>query len=201
MSINTQNKLLRDAATAVEAKLTPETRQAYDKIVVSGMQVALNKGLEGMMAGLEKRGDPIRDAAQGAVNLVFMLRAEATGRMPEQAMVPASYTLLLQALSFIEEAKIAEIDRDTLTKATKTWTNTVFDRFRISPAMLNRAKESVDGVMNDPFKMEMLNLATGYTKDPRAPQPLGPVVTERLPMNRRERRRERRAAVRAGSGR
>jgi hypothetical protein len=114
-------------------------------------------------------------------------------------MVPASYTLMLQALAFIEEAGIATIDVEALTKATKTWTNTVFDRFRISPAMLNQAREQVQGIMNDPIKMDMLNLATGYTKDPRAPQPLEQV--EPPPMNRRERRRERRAAVRAGSGR
>lgn len=195
MSINTKNKLIRDAAEGLEASIAPQFKEAYDRIVVGGMQAAVNGGLKGMMAGLEKRGDPIRDAAQGAVNLVFMLRLNAAGRMPEQAMVPASYTLMLQALTFIEEAKIATIDQAALTKATKVWTNTVFDRFRISPSQFNRAGEQVKGILNDPGKMEMLNLQTGFLKDPRAVQP-----TETLaaapPMNRRQRR----AARAAGRG-
>lgn len=200
MSINTTNKLLRQAAEGIEAQLAPEVRNAYERLVTGGMQIALNRGLDGMMAGIDKRGDPIRDAAQGAVNLVFLMRMQAKGAVPEQAMVPASYTLMLQALTFIEEAKIATIDVKALTKATKTWTNTVFDRFRISPAMLNQAREQVQGIMADPTKMAMLDLATGYTKDPRAPQPLEPVVAARPPMNRQDRRRERRAAAR-GAGR
>lgn len=172
MSITTKNKMLQASAAEIEGQLTPQTRQAYDKIVLAGMKVALNKGLDGMLGGLEKRGDPIRDAAQGAVNLVFMLRMQATGRMPEQAMVPASYTLMLQALAFIEEAKIATIGPEEISRATHVWTNTIFARSKISPQMLERAASEVNGIVSNPTKMEQLNLATGYVKDPRAGTPM-----------------------------
>jgi hypothetical protein len=192
--ITSKNKLLTGSAAQIEAQIAPEFRDAYDKIVVSGMKVALNKGLEGMLGGLEKRGDPIRDAAQGAVNLVFMLRMQATGVMPEQAMVPASYVLMLQALAFIEEAGISKIGTEQLTKATHTWTNTIFARSKISPQMLERSASEVRGIMSDPTKMEQLNLVTGYVRDPRAGTPMEMPVAQPPRMNRRQRR----AAKRAG---
>lgn len=195
-----KNKLLQDATAGVSGQIAPEFRQAYDKIVDAGMQVAMNKGLQGMLGGIEKRGDPIRDAAQGAVNLVFMLRMKATGQMPEQAMVPASYTLMLQALAFIEEAGIATIGEAELTRATHVWTNTIFARANISPAMLRQGAQQVSGLLNDPNKVEMLNLATGYSRDPRAPQPLGRPMETPPPMNRRDRRRARRARKRGAKG-
>lgn len=192
--ITSKNKLLTGSAAQIEAQIAPEFRDAYDKIVVSGMRVALNKGLEGMLGGLEKRGDPIRDAAQGAVNLVFMLRMQATGRMPEQAMVPASYTLMLQALAFIEEAGIATIGTEQLNKASHVWTNTIYARSRISPKMYERMASEVYTIMSDPTKMEQLNLVTGYVRDPRAGTPMEMPVAQPPRMNRRQRR----AAKRAG---
>ncbi len=195
-----KNQLLQNASATIEAQIAPEFRQAFDKIVDAGMRVAMNRGLDGMLGGIEKRGDPIRDAAQGAVNLVFLLRMQATGYMPEQAMVPASYVLMVQALAFIEEAQIATIGTEELTRATRVWTNTIFSRAKISPAMLQQGAQHVKGIMDDPAKMEMLNLATGYTKDPRAPQPLDMPTESPPPMNRRERRRARRARKRGAKG-
>ena len=192
-----KNKLLQDSQAAIEAQIAPQFKEAYNKIVSAGMKVAMNKGLDGMLGGIEKRGDPIRDAAQGAVNLVFMLRMQATGRMPEQAMVPASYTLMIQALAFVEEAGIAPIGEPEITKATRVWTNTIFDRAKISPNMLRKGAEEVSGILKDPVKVEMLNLATGYSRDPRMPEPLGQ-STEAPPMNRRARRAAMRAKNKGG---
>lgn len=192
--INTGNKLLRQASEAIEAKLTPENRGNYDKIVVAGMQAAIAKGLNGMMAGIVKYKDPIQACALGAVNLVLLLRGHAVGHMPEQAMVPASYTLMLQALSFCEEAKIVKIGVPELDRATRLWTNTIFSRMRISPANLSQMATMANGIMNDPGKMQMIHLHTGYARDPRAPQPMEEMAPVAAPMNRRARR----AAARAG---
>lgn len=194
--ITTKNRLLAQSSKAIEEGLDPSTKSAFDKIVEAGMKVALNSGLQGMLGGLEKRGDPVRDAAQGAVNLVLLLRMRATGRMPEQAMVPASYVLMLQALAFIEEAGIAEIDEETLTRATKVWTNTVFARSKISPAMLKQGAERVSSILNDPVKVEQLNLATGYSRDPRTPShmemPQARPAARPTKLTRSQRRRARR---------
>lgn len=192
--INTGSRLLRQASESIEAKLTPETKDAYNRIVVAGMQAAIARGLDGMMAGITKYKDPIQACALGAVNLVFLLRGHAIGRMPEQAMVPASYTLMLQALSFVEEAKIAKIGPDELDRATRLWTNTVFSRMGVTPKKLSMAADRTSAIMNDPAKMAKLHLQTGYTRDPMAPQPMEAMAEAPPPKNRRERR----AAARAG---
>lgn len=194
-----QNKLLQSAIDGVEAQLTPENRANYDKIVTAGLQAALHRGIDGMMAGIKKYPDPVQAAAVGSVNLVLLLAAHTQGGpMPKEALVPASYTLMCQALAFIEEAKMATIDEATLVKATKLWTNTIFSRFKITPQKLQALADGVQDVVNNPGKVEMLNRHTGYAKDPRASTPMqdNTPAPAAPPMNRRQRRRAARAAGR-----
>lgn len=188
MGIRTKNRLLRQAVENVEANLEPKNRQNYDRLVTAGMQAAVDKDGGGILAGIVKYKDPVQAAAVGAVQLVFMLRGHATGKVPEQAMIPAAYTLMMQALAFIEDAKLAKIGPDEITWATRVWMNTVFTRFGIPPAALERQKKAAEGIINNPARLERLHLLTGYTVDPRAPRPMEEPAAPPPKMNRRARR-------------
>lgn len=192
------NKLLQAAITAREALIAPQYKDAYNRIVAAGMKAALHRGVDGMMAGIQKYPNPIQACAIGSVTLTLMLQAHATGHMPPEAIVPASYTLMCQALAFCEEAGLVKIDEPTLAHATSLWANNVFAKMRIPPARLDSLRSQALGVMNDPGKMEIINRHTGYARDPNASTPMeAPAVT--APMNRQERRRARRAAARGGT--
>lgn len=171
MAILLNNKILAAAEQAVEAKLLPDNKQDYMKIVVSGMNVARDKGPDGILSGLARRKDPIGDCAIGAINLVFLMSKQSKGVMPMKAMVPAAMTLMLQALDLVDKAKIAKVGAPELDRATHVFMNHLYKILGITPQMLQGAASKVHGIMQDPSAMEKINLRAGVVKDPRASTP------------------------------
>lgn len=171
MPILLENKILQAAERQVESGLTPDNRDDYMKIVVAGMRLSLDKGPEGILAGLKRSRDPVHDAAVGSVNLVLLMQKQSRGTMPIKAMVPASMTLMLQALDFCEKARITKITPKKLDRATLIWRNQIFGAARITPDVLKSAAAKAHGVMQDPAQMDTLARRTGVVKDPRASEP------------------------------
>lgn len=172
------NTLLQQAEDKVETGLTADNRVNYNKIVVAGMHVALDKGPEGIMASLGKSKDPIADAAKGAISLVLILRKQAKGVMPLKAMVPAAMTLMLKALDFADRSKIVPVGEAELVRATHIFTDTIFARFGITKQGLANAATKVHAITQDPEAMAKINLKSGLTRHPDAavptPIPAGP---------------------------
>lgn len=172
MAILLDNKILEAAEAELEKQLLPEVREDYMKIVVAGMQAALHGGVEGMLAArLRKTKDPIGECARGAINLVVLLGHQSRGHMPTKAMIPASMTLMLQALDVVDRAKIAPVGRDQLVQATHIWSNRVMTVFKIPPQMLNKMADMSHKVMTNPTQMEMIKRRAGLVRDPRASTP------------------------------
>lgn len=188
------------AVAAVEATMNPEVRKDYDKIVATGLQWGVKNGSAGLLASLTQSRDPVRDCAIGAINAVFkFISGVSRGTMPQVPGVYASKSLMYLALDFADRAGIVDVGVPEVEKAERLWANGIFTAFGITPKTLSRGAEEVKGILNDPGRLEQLNLATGYLKDPRAAQPLEmtmgqPAEQPARPMNRRERR----AAARAG---
>ena len=91
--------------------------------------------------------------------------------MPVRAMVPAAFTLMLQALDLVSRANIAKVGPDELARATHVFSNRLFTALHITPAVLHNMATHVHGVMSDPTKMEVVNRRAGVVKDPRASTP------------------------------
>lgn len=165
------NPLLQKTESQIETNLTPENRDNFNKIVVAGMHVALDKGPNGLMGSFAQSKDPIADAAKGAVSLVLILRKQARGVMPVQAMVPAAMSLMLRALDFIDRSKIAAIGQPELVRATHIFTDFIFARLGITKAGLANAATKVHGITQDPSAMAAINLKAGVTRHPMAATP------------------------------
>lgn len=165
------NALLQQTESQIEGNLTPENRANFNKIVVAGMHVALDKGPNGLMGTLASSKDPISDAAKGAVSLVLILRKQAHGVMPLKAMVPAAMSLMLRALDFIDRSKIAPIAEPELVRATHIFTDFIFARLGITKAGLANAAAKVHGITQDPSAMQAINLKAGLTRHPMAATP------------------------------
>lgn len=173
------NPLLQQAEDKVESGLTPDNKANYDKIVLAGMHIGLDKGPSGILASLAKSKDPIADAAKGAVSLVIILRKQAKGVMPMRAAVPAAMTLMLKALDFVDRSKIAPVGQPDLVRATHIFTDTIFARFGITKQGLANAANKVHALTQDPQAMAKINMKAGITRHPDAatptPLPGGPV--------------------------
>jgi hypothetical protein len=151
-----QNPLLRQVAERIETNVGGgQGREDYLKIVVAGMRAAIG-GPKPMLANLKGRPDPVKDCAVGAVNLVLFLRNLSKGTMPPVAMIMATMTLMLQALDFADQAGIVKVGEKELDRATHIFTNMIFPALGISPEMLNKAAGQVNGLTQDPAKLEAI---------------------------------------------
>jgi hypothetical protein len=164
--------ILATAERKIETQLDPGNRENYMRIVVAGMRAGLARGPDGILAHLRKSPDPVRDAARGAVNLALLLRRETKqGVMPLKAMVPAALTLMLHALDFVARTKLATVDNAALVRATHVFTNTLFQKLGITPAMLQKASAQVHAVTANPVSMQAVNLKLGAVQHPNAATP------------------------------
>ena len=173
MSILLNNKLLQAAEQKVEAGLTPKNRENYMKIVVAGLRTALDQGPNGIMASLKKSRDPVSDAAVGAINLVLLMSKQSRGTMPPEALVPAAMTLMLQALDFVDKARITKVTAKKLNRATQIFADRMFAAFKITPAQLKAAGSKVQSLMQDPANRDIIARRGGVMQDPRASAPTG----------------------------
>lgn len=171
MSILKRNKFLQGAEAAVAAKLLPTTKSAYDKIVVAGMKASMHGDINSMLAKLLNSKDPVRDCAAGAISLVMILSQQAKGHMPVEAMIPASTTLMLQALDFAEKAKLLTVGPEELDRGAKLQGNIWLHLGKITPDKLQAMAVKTHGIMQDPTQMEMVARRAGVVKDPRAGTP------------------------------
>lgn len=168
-----RNKLLMATEQKIESSLLEDTRAAYDKIIVAGMKVGLADGREGILAGLVKSKDPLKDSARGAINIVLLLRKQSRDTMPAKAIPPAAMTLMLQALDFADRAGIVKIGPKQLTQATRHFTNYIFECFKITLPMLQKMGVRTNQLMNDPTSMEKIGRRAGLVKVPEASTPSG----------------------------
>jgi hypothetical protein len=162
------NPLLQTMENQLEAKLTPQNRNDYNKVVVAGLHIALANGPNSFMAKLNHSADPIGDCAKGAVALLLIMRRESRGVLPMQAGIPAGVTLMLHGLDFIDHAGIVKIAEPELVRATTQFTNQLFFRLGISPQMLQQATARVHQIVQDPDAMSKINLKAGLTQHPDA---------------------------------
>lgn len=161
-----KDSILQAAEQKVESQLLPATKDAYMRIVVTGMQAAMAGGANSMVAKLRGSKDPMGDAARGAVSLVILMSHQAKGVMPPQAIPPAAATLMFQALDFLEKSSVIKITEDNVAAAMHLQANFLLAKFKVTPQMLQAAAANVHKVMQDPTAMEKINRKSGVVKAP-----------------------------------
>lgn len=165
------NPLLQQMEAGIEAKLTPANKADYDKIVIAGLHIALDRGPQGFMAKLHDSADPIGDAAKGSVNLMLIMKKQARGQWPEEAGIPAAYTLMLRGLDFIDHSGVVKIGAPELARAIHLFSNQLFWRIGLTPKMLQTVTERVHAIVQNPDDMQKLNLKNGLSRHPDAAIP------------------------------
>jgi hypothetical protein len=153
----------------IERNLTSDNRPNYDKIVVAGMHLALDKGPQGLLAQLHNSRDPITDAAKGAVSLMLVMRSQAHGVMPMKAAVPAAMTLLLKALDFLERSGVIAVNQAVLERASTIFSDYLLARFGISREGLATAARRVNLLVQDPAAVKQMQIKAGMIPHPGAP--------------------------------
>lgn len=170
-SVSQSQPLLQQAELKIESQLTPEVKDNYLKIVVAGMKAGMAGGPDSIMAKLRDSKNVVADCAKGAIGLVMILRSQAKGIMPMNAMIPAAATLMLKALSFAEQMGLAKIGTPEIENAMRIFNDTFLGKLGVTPPMMQHAMKKVDQLSQDPVAMEMMKRKAGFVKHPEASEP------------------------------
>lgn len=150
-----KNELLQQAEAKVEQTVPPDQQSAYQRIVVAGMKVLYSKQThDAIIVGLKDSKEPLVDAAKGAVGLVMTLYRESKGTMPVKAMIPASMTLLLQALDYLDSTGILAIGKPEIETATRAFMDTLMPQLGMTPDRTKQMLGQFQGVVKDQGKMQ-----------------------------------------------
>lgn len=139
MEGKTKNQLLMNVEQQVSAKVPPEQKERFEKIVLAGMKVMYSPETSEMMQSqLKKEGDPTENAGEGAAKLFGILMHESKGTMPMAAAIPAMQVLLCEGLDFMEQAGLIQVTNDVIAEATKAMMGYILQMVGVKKEQMNQ---------------------------------------------------------------
>ena len=157
-----QNQMLQKARANIDAKVKPQDKNAYDRIVLAGMKIMFDKSMnQTLLQGLQNAPDKIAMAAEGIVGILGLLYKESRNTMPVTPMIMAGMSLLIEALAFMEEAGIVQVDPAALDKATQHYMDTLLPKLGINQQTMTNVLNKTQQTVQDPQKMAMIQQNMG----------------------------------------
>lgn len=156
-----QNKMIIQAEAAVDAKVPPADKAAYEKIVIAGMKVMFSKEThQQLIQGLKEAEDPMQTVADGVIGVLLLLFKQSQEKMPMTPMIFAGQSLLMEALDFMEGANMIEVTPDLLAQATQMYLEALLPKV-YGPQALQEALGKTQAIMSDTQKMAEYKQSSG----------------------------------------
>lgn len=155
------NSIVKQVETKIESQLPDGVRANVQKIVVAGLKYAMKDGADGLLGHLKGSQDPVGDIVKGVIAIIGLLRKAARGAMPQNAMIPAAFILVLQGLDFAERAGILKVTNEEVNTATKLFANTLLPHLGVTPEKMGQMAGTATQIMNDPMKAGQMQAALG----------------------------------------
>lgn len=143
MAAQSKNPLLVQIEQAITAKVAPEMRNAFNKIVLAGMKLMYAPQTEKMLRQQINSGEPPQAAGQGAAKVVGLLLAKSKGTAPFKAMIPAGIMLTCEALDFMEKAGKAQLTPELVSQAVQEFGSAVLQVIGVTPDKLDQVMSQV----------------------------------------------------------
>lgn len=158
-----KNPMLQQSMASIEKSVTD--RESFDRIVKAGDKVIYNQEMfKKLVQGIDEAEDPIKEVADGMVGILGLLYQKSRNTMPITPMVQAGMALLIDALDFLEQAGMAEVGPDELSRATRTYIDSLLPKFGMTPDKITALMNQVGGTLNDPQRMEQIKQQKGGAK-------------------------------------
>lgn len=156
------NEMIIKAEAAIDAKVSPKDKAAYDRIVLAGMKVMFSKETHGQLVqGLKESPEPLKTAVEGIIGILGILFKESRNTMPVGPMILAGQSLLMEGLDFMEQGGMIEVTPDVLAEATQIYIETLLPKIGMSPEKMQAIMAQTQGVMSDPEKMAQFEQSQG----------------------------------------
>jgi hypothetical protein len=149
-----KNTLLAQTDAAITKSVKPADRNAFERISLAGMKVMFDKKMhQTLMQGLSESPDKINTVAEGIVGILSLLYKESRNTMTVTPMITAGMALLLQALAFMEDAGMLQVDAAALEQATQHYVETLLPKLGITPEKMAAIMAKGQEATNDPQAM------------------------------------------------
>lgn len=126
----TTNKLLAQSEQAIESKIKPALKPAFDKVVHAGLTIMYSPKLQNeMKKNLASTTDFADAAGKGSSRLISNLYMQSKKTLPLDTVVPACMIFAFEYLDLAERAGRVEVTADLISKATQSVADNVLPMF------------------------------------------------------------------------
>lgn len=136
--MKTENKALNDVVQAITAKVPPDMRDAFDRLVLAGTRLMYADETEGMLRKQMDDGTPPQAAGRGAAKLLGILMTKLKGTPPKKVMPYVGIVLTCEALDFMEKAGRVKVTPEIVAQAVKEFGPTFLQLLGVSSAKLQQ---------------------------------------------------------------
>jgi hypothetical protein len=133
-----KNPMLQQAAQAVEAKVPPDLKNTYQRIILAGEKFMYSPKTHEMMMKQMSGPNPAEAAGEGIAKLFAILMKESKGTLRMEAAIPAMTVLLCDGLDFLEQAGRIKVDEQLLAAATEEMGSDILQMLGMTPDKLQQ---------------------------------------------------------------
>lgn len=130
------NELLQSLKAALIEKVDPRLRKVVAKIVEQGERVMYSEQTRDMSVEQLRGATDPESVGAAVAKLSVLLLNQSKNTIPMPALVPATQLLLVEALSFLEEAGTVQITPDFLAECTEATMSAFLQALGATPEML-----------------------------------------------------------------
>lgn len=132
------NKLLQDTQSALLAKVDPQLVPIVQKVADAGKKVLYSPQTQDMVVQQLQHGTDPETIGSGVAKLSAILMNQSKGTIPPKVLFPASLLLLLEVLSFLEEAGAVKVTPDFLAQCTQAVGSAYLQSLGVTPEKLSQ---------------------------------------------------------------
>lgn len=142
------NPTLEKIEKEIEAKVSPENKEGYQRAVIAGMKLMFDPKTHANMELVKNpraREQPVETVAAGVAGLMWTMFMQSKRKMPYEVMILAGTTLLAKVIDFAEQGLGIQFDNAMIAQATKLLAENMFRRMGITPQQLTEAIQKGKG--------------------------------------------------------
>lgn len=147
-----KNKLLQQAAGNIQGKAKDPAM--LKRLVDAGLKIIYDKNVfQKLTQELRASKDPAGDVGRGMLVVLKLMATKARGTIPPAALLQAGMVLVLDALDFLEQAGMLQVDAAALDHATQEYVEATLPALGVQPDRMQQVLGQIQQVAADPQKM------------------------------------------------
>ena len=134
------------------AAATPQEQDAYERVVLAGLQVLYAEQTHAQIMNMLKGGEaPEKDISDTVALIMSQLDKQSGGKIPQVVIIPAAVELVSATAELGEQAGIFQADQRVLARAVQMVIINLCNEYGVDPAEIQEIMKSLD-----PQKMQQM---------------------------------------------